>query len=136
MAKVYEIVGYDHGSETFCIDCVGDGGRENPIFAGDEFEVATFCFTCSGHIIGETRHCFVDGAMGIYCAQQFARRIHRAEWTGIDQETFDILMSGPDHEHYYDAWDDVLRFAEFKDAAEQKWRVEQDGDVFLVLVTD
>jgi len=54
----------------------------------------------------------IDGSYGIYIAQEFARRYDPEQW-GMDQETWDILLDGPDNELYDDAWLDLLQDAEF-----------------------
>jgi hypothetical protein len=71
---------------------------------------------------------FLDGNRGIYIPQQFAEAIDPADWTGIDTEDLDVLRAGPDHESYWDAWQDVLDHAETKDGR-VLW---QDGDLWLV----
>ena len=71
---------------------------------------------------------FLDGNRGIYIPQQFAEAIDPADWTGIDAEDLDVLRAGPDHESYWDAWQDVLDHAETKDGRV----LHQDGDLWLV----
>ena len=71
---------------------------------------------------------FLDGNRGIYIPQQFAEAIDPADWTGINAEDLDVLRAGPDHDSYWDAWQDVLDHAETKDGR-ILW---QDGDLWLV----
>ena len=73
-------------------------------------------------------NCFLDSARGIYIPQNFAESISLDEWTGIDKSDFDILLAGPDHEDYWEAWTQVLDNAESNCGA-TLW---QDGDLFLV----
>jgi hypothetical protein len=44
-----------------------------------------------------------------------------------------ILIAGPDHEHYWDTWDDVLRLASCTNQ-ETGWHygLEQDGSLYAV----
>jgi len=71
---------------------------------------------------------FLDGNRGIYIPQQFAEAIDPADWTGINAEDLDVLRAGPDHDSYWDAWQDVLDHAETKDGR-VLW---QDGDLWIV----
>lgn len=73
-------------------------------------------------------NCFLDSARGIYIPQNFAESISLDDWTGIDKSDFEILLSGPDHEDYWDAWTQVLDNAESKCGA----TLYQNGDLFLV----
>jgi hypothetical protein len=77
-----------------------------------------------------TKHCncFLDSARGIYIPRDFAESISLNDWTGIDKADFEILLSGPDHEDYWEAWTQVLDNAESNCGA----TLYQDGDLFLV----
>lgn len=80
----------------------------------------------------ECRHCIIDGAAGIYVPQRFAEEF-AAHWYGFTREDLEILKAGPEHEHYWEAWETVLDSAWFlKGTAENGsvWRLEQDGDLF------
>ena len=72
--------------------------------------------------------CFLDSARGIYIPQNFAELIDVQDWTGIDAEDVQVLRSGPDHESYWDVWQDVLDYAETRDGRV----LYQDGDLWLV----
>lgn len=59
----------------------------------------------------------------------------------IDEDDADlvILRSGPDHEHYWDAWDSVLGRAKYTDSKGNDWYLSQDGDLWMyceALMTD
>lgn len=66
---------------------------------------------------------------GIYVPQVFAE-IARRDLFGdsISAEDWAILSAGPEHEHYWDVWDEVLNSAETEDGV-SLW---QDGDLFAV----
>lgn len=53
-----------------------------------------------------TLDCLVDNHYGIYIAQTFAQRYGFLWPEG--KEDIDILLKGPDHEDYWEAWADVL----------------------------
>jgi hypothetical protein len=72
----------------------------------------------------------IDGAMGIYVPQEFAKRYDLKVWH-IEQEAIDILLEGPDHEHYWEVWDEALTYARFS-ANGHTWGLYQDGDLFTV----
>ena len=71
---------------------------------------------------------FLDGNRGVYIPQDFAEAIDVKDWTGIEAEDLDVLRAGPDHESYWDAWQDVLDHAETRDGRV----LHQDGDLWLV----
>lgn len=54
---------------------------------------------------------------------------HCEKW-GISHEDAEILAAGPDHEFYWDTWDDVLDKAEFTDDNGDKYRLHQDGELW------
>lgn len=72
--------------------------------------------------------CFLDSARGVYIPQNFAEAIDVKDWTGIKAEDLDVLLAGPDHESYWDAWTDVLDRAETLDGRV----LHQDGDLWLI----
>ena len=101
----------------------------------DEIET-NLCDRCRACGCGEEgddpscRECIIDGASGIYVPQRFARE-YAAHWYGIAREDREILLSGPEHEHYWEAWDAVLNDAwYYNDKTHQVWRLEQDDDLF------
>lgn len=48
----------------------------------------------------------LDSAHGIFIPQLFTRDL-ASEWFGPDPENLAICAAGPDHEHYWEAWDSV-----------------------------
>ena len=74
----------------------------------------------------EVKHfeCVVDGSRGQCVPQVFAERF--PEW--LDDEEQEILMSGPEHELYWDVWDEVS----YKEYADQSLYLGESGDVFII----
>ena len=75
---------------------------------------------------------FADSARGIYIPQHFAESIRRECVTGVTQEEWDILESGPDSEWYWDVWNDVESRAIVTDSNGTTYHLYQDGDLWLV----
>jgi len=73
-----------------------------------------------------------DGASGVYIPQRFAREIDRSRVRGVSASDYEILEAGPDHEDYWEAWDEVLRMASLTLADGTRVELEQDGDLFYV----
>lgn len=71
----------------------------------------------------------VDGAAGIYVPRQFVDRFDPTAWA-IDPVDAAILRD-PEHEHYWDVWEDVLRDARHFDG-HNYWYLSQDDDLFAV----
>ena len=72
----------------------------------------------------------LDGSVGIYLPREFAEQ--SIGWNGIDPEDLAILLEGPDHPDYWEAWDAVLSSASYTDDAGHTWTLYQDGDLFAV----
>jgi hypothetical protein len=78
----------------------------------------------------DTIICLIDGAAGIYVPRNFYERFDLDSW---NLDTADLKdLSNPYNDLYWDAWDDVLRNAEFHDDNGHIWRLYQDGDLFAV----
>jgi hypothetical protein len=50
----------------------------------------------------------IDGNAGIYVPYSFAVSYALGSLDEVDQESFDILKHGPDHDEYWEAWETVL----------------------------
>lgn len=86
-------------------------------------------------------HLLLSDRLGVYIPREFAGFDHSIRSFNIDDNDEDlvILRSGPDHEHYWDAWDSVLGRAKFTDSKGNDWYLCQDGDLWLYceeLMTD
>lgn len=74
---------------------------------------------------------FLDGERGIHLPQHFAQIIRVSSgWHGIRPEDLDILLEGPEHELYWEAWDSILSHG-YATVNEHVYRLHQDGDLFL-----
>jgi hypothetical protein len=78
---------------------------------------------------------WLDEYRGIYIPRHFAISFtdRTKSVSGVDDETWNILEAGPDHEWYWEAWEDVKRDAIVTNETGDKYRVHQDGDCWLVL---
>lgn len=72
----------------------------------------------------------IDGAAGIYVPMRFYENFDFAAW-GLKSDDYRDL-SHPENEHYWDAWDDLLRDAKHLDENGVEWTLEQDDDLFAV----
>jgi len=66
--------------------------------------------------------------LGIYIPQAFAQLVDMSQVKYVDQDQIDILLAGPEHEHYWDVWSEVLENAETLDGGV----FHQDGDLWLI----
>lgn len=78
----------------------------------------------------------LSDARGIYIPRDFVTDKyneiavdHCAAW-GISEEDAEILASGPDHEYYWETWEDVLSYAQYTDEEGNKYFLSQDGDLW------
>ena len=79
----------------------------------------------------------LSDSRGVYIPRDFAD--FGAHWDGVKAEDLEILAAGPDHEHYWDAWDAVLGAATYVDEKGNVWHLSQDGDLWAIceaLMTD
>ena len=73
----------------------------------------------------------IDEVMGIDIPSQFVQRMCESGWEGITAEDKQILLAGPDHEHYWDTWQDVLQNAVWNSKV-GKYYLWQDGDLWVI----
>lgn len=73
----------------------------------------------------------VDGLFGIYIPKRFAA-LYGPILEGVEEDNLEILMEGPDHPEYWEVWESVLRDAVIVDRNGQRYKIEQDGDLFAV----
>jgi len=73
---------------------------------------------------------WLSDARGRYIPRDFANSFKdRAKHvSGVTAEDWAILETGPDHEHYWDAWSEVCDSAIITDEG-TTYRVHQDGDL-------
>ena len=72
--------------------------------------------------------CYADSARGQYIPQYFAESCDRTKVLYVSDDDWKILESGPEHEHYWDAWDMVLNNAETTCGGV----LHQDGDLWVI----
>lgn len=86
----------------------------------------------------DDRHCIVDGAFGIYVPTRFAAKFrHNSAYCvlHVTPADWDELEKGPYVEGYWDLWQEILDAAEvIYNETGRHYRLEQDGDLFLVSV--
>jgi len=67
---------------------------------------------------------------GVYVPQRFMEAFYYDKFN-VSEANRIILSEGPDNEFYWEAWDDVLRTAEYIDENDNKWYLYHIGDLFL-----
>jgi hypothetical protein len=77
---------------------------------------------------------WLSDARGIYIPRDFANSFtDRAKHVaGVADDNWTILEAGPDHEHYWEAWDVVLTNATVTDNNGHTYTLHQDGDLWLI----
>jgi len=78
----------------------------------------------------------VDSNLGVYVPQTFARSFGHylpdsARKSVYEKSQLDVLLSGPDNEDYWDAWDEILNETITNEAGET-FTLHQDGDLWAV----
>ena len=78
---------------------------------------------------------FLSDARGQYIPRDFAKCFaDRSKVEGVTNEQWAVLEAGPDHEHYWDVWNEVLDAAKVSDKDGTQYTFMQDGDVFIIPV--
>ena len=78
---------------------------------------------------------YISDAAGIYIPQQFAQSFARTKYiSGVSNADMEILENGPDGELYWEVWDDILRNATITGDDGVPYRLDQDGDLWLILI--
>jgi hypothetical protein len=80
----------------------------------------------------------VSDSYGIYIPQTFLAMAH-PDWAGIKAGDAMIIGKGPEHEHYWEAWTEILGNATFTTIMGHTYRLHQDGDLWMyceALMTD
>lgn len=76
---------------------------------------------------------YADGCRGIYIPQFFAQSVIRNCVAGVSPDDWAILEAGPEHDLYWDVWDDVLANAELTNPKTgETFTLWQDDDLWAV----
>ena len=71
-----------------------------------------------------------DSGNGIYIPKMMIQRLVDSGWRNIPEDATEVLKT-PDHEWYWDTWDQVLDNAEWHDPSTgQVFKLHQDGDLW------
>lgn len=73
----------------------------------------------------------VDGSRGIYVPLKFIVSFDWAGW-GVTEDQLDVISDGPEGEDYWEAWEEVLRDAQYTDEDGMKWTLYHDDSLFVV----
>ena len=124
-----EAIGTTTGSDGWCVVAL-EINYENP---------ALYCGHCGDRI--ESAYAeppeptlVLSDTHGIYIPQLWCADITEAECSRLSVDWWDVQQckAGPDAEHYWLAWDNILRDCEFTDDKGVVWRLHQDGDLWEV----
>lgn len=85
---------------------------------------------------GKTMILLCDSRHGVYIPQIFAETINKDLVSGVNEEQWSILESGPDHEFYWDVMCEVQDFAIIKDSEDREYFLYLDSDLWAVSNTD
>ena len=77
---------------------------------------------------------WLSDSRGIYIPRDFAKSFtdRSKSVTKVSDENWAILDAGPDHEFYWEAWQEVCDHAVITDDKGVEYFVNQDGDCWLI----
>lgn len=78
----------------------------------------------------------VNDSWGIYVPQRYAQKVGFDALTGVDEDTWRIIQSGPDHEEYWWAWDYLITSAVYTSHDGRRYTLYQDGDLWHIPVDE
>lgn len=73
----------------------------------------------------------LSDARGIYIPRDFIQGFDLTKWKGIPEYTIKTL-NNPDNDGYWDAWNDVLSYAEYIHDDGRVFTLYQDGDLWAI----
>jgi hypothetical protein len=74
----------------------------------------------------------LSDAMGVNIPAYFVTVFEREKWSGISDWAWKTCAAGPDTEHYWDAWEDILRDATYTAPDGRVYHLHQDGDLWAL----
>lgn len=77
---------------------------------------------------------WLDETRGLYIPRDFANSFadRSKSVKNVDQKTWDILETGPEHELYWDTWANIKRDAVVIDENGVEYFIYQDGNCWLI----
>lgn len=77
---------------------------------------------------------WLSDARGMYIPRDFAQSFEDRDTyvSNVSADDWAILEYGPEHEHYWDVWNDVEQNARITNLQGDIFRVYQDGDCWLI----
>ena len=79
---------------------------------------------------------WLSDSRGVYIPRDFAQSFNDLDRaknvTGVLNEDWRILEEGPEHEFYWETWDDVLSNAVVLDNDGVRYTLHHDGDLWLI----
>jgi len=80
-------------------------------------------------------HLLLDGWRGAYLPQVFCEQYcptkEATKALGVGLWPVETCLAGPDGEHYYDAWNEIIRDATLKHDG-YEWFLWQNDDLFMI----
>lgn len=73
----------------------------------------------------------IDGSQGIYIPKLFVESFSLPLW-GLDQDEWCVQQClSPENEHYWEAWEEIMNKAEFKEG-DYTYRLYQNDDLWAL----
>jgi len=75
---------------------------------------------------------FLDSNRGMYIPRDFALTVNRECLSGVTEYELAVLEQGPDHDLYWDVWNDVeCNAVLYAATGDVTFRLYQDGELWL-----
>lgn len=111
-----------HSASTGCVYVKNVGGMFERGYFPSVFDMA---FIEKGQV-----QVLIDAQYGVYIPQMFSKiYLEDARWVGADETEINILLVGPNHPLYWDAWSQVNDSARYYDKDGCEWQLWLDGDL-------
>ena len=82
----------------------------------------------------------LSDARGVYIPRDFVEGFDIVK-LGLNPDSWEVqtCLAGPDTDGYWDAWNEIMCKAEYRDDSDNVWELYQDGDLWAIctaLMTD
>ena len=72
-----------------------------------------------------------DSSRGVYIPKYWYEGMEPDYWQPIESGDASILQAGPEHDYYWDTWEEIIDNQFCTDTQGRKWTLYQDGDLWL-----
>ena len=120
--------GLEEFFEEDAVGCITVSGHRGYYYTGYGLIIEVNIDGLRETVMDKLREYLISSGYGIYIPQMFFEQEDFEKW-GLAKEEFQELAD-PEHEHYWEAWEELLHNAEYIDKNGVRWFLEHDEDLW------